>query len=82
MCGSVLVSFVRILYKKLDKIHNFGFRDQITKSALSIPSNISEGFERESTKECLQFLSLRRVKLRSTSEWMSDISTKVMGICG
>jgi len=45
------------VYKKLDRIHNFGFRDQITRSALSIPSNIAEGFERESAKECLQFLS-------------------------
>jgi four helix bundle protein len=45
------------VYKKLDRLHNFGFRDQITRSALSIPSNIAEGFERESAKECLQFLS-------------------------
>jgi len=45
------------VYKKLDRLHNFGFRDQITRSVLSIPSNIAEGFERESVKECLQFLS-------------------------
>ena len=36
---------------------DYGFKDQITRAALSIPSNISEGFERESQKECLNFLS-------------------------
>jgi four helix bundle protein len=34
----------------------FGFRDQITRSGLSIPSNIAEGFERKSKKEFLVFL--------------------------
>lgn len=45
------------IYKRMDRLHNFGFRDQISRSSLSIPSNIAEGFERESVKECLQFLS-------------------------
>jgi four helix bundle protein len=35
---------------------DFGFKDQITRSALSIPSNIAEGFERNSHKEFANFL--------------------------
>lgn len=45
------------IYKALRELKDFGFKDQITRSSLSIPSNIAEGFERESQKECLTFLS-------------------------
>ena len=45
------------IYKELLQLKDYGFKDQITRSGLSIPSNIAEGIERESNKECLQFLS-------------------------
>ena len=45
------------LYKALADLRDFGFRDQITRAGLSIPSNISEGYERESTKEIANFLN-------------------------
>ncbi|VAW50089.1 hypothetical protein MNBD_GAMMA06-1771 [hydrothermal vent metagenome] len=45
------------IYKLLRDLKDFGFKDQITRSGLSIPSNIAEGLERSSNKEKIQFLS-------------------------
>jgi four helix bundle protein len=43
---------------KLSK--DFGLRDQLRGAALSIPSNIAEGFERASRKEYLNFLNIAK----------------------
>ena len=45
------------IYKGMAEIRDFGFRDQITRSGLSIPSNIAEGVERESNLDCIRFLT-------------------------
>jgi four helix bundle protein len=45
------------IYKPLRNLKDYGFKDQITRSGLSIPSNIAEGFERGTQKECIAFLS-------------------------
>jgi four helix bundle protein len=45
------------LFRMFADLKDYGFRDQITRSSLSIPSNIAEGFERDSQRECLKFLS-------------------------
>lgn len=39
---------------------DFAFRNQICRAALSISSNIAEGFERGSPKEFIQFLHIAR----------------------
>jgi len=45
------------LYKACSDMKDFGFRDQITRAGLSIPSNIAEGHERGSNKEIANFLN-------------------------
>jgi four helix bundle protein len=44
------------LYIHLKDSKEYGFKDQITRSALSIPSNIAEGCEHDSLKETLRFI--------------------------
>ena len=48
------------IYKTLANLKDFGFKDQITRSGLSIPSNISEGMERASDKEKARFLDIAK----------------------
>lgn len=48
------------LYQELASLKDFGFRDQITRSGLSIPSNIAEGFERDSKAEIARFLQIAK----------------------
>ena len=48
------------IYKQLRNLKDYGFKDQITRSGLSIPSNIAEGFERSTQRECVNFLSYSR----------------------
>ena len=47
------------IYKHFNNIKDFGFRDQITRSSLSIPSNIAEE-EGGTIKENVQFLIYAR----------------------
>ncbi len=44
-------------YKALSELRDFGFRDQIARAGLSVPSNIAEGYERDSNKEIANFLN-------------------------
>jgi four helix bundle protein len=44
------------VYRRLRDPKDWGFRDQITRAGLSIPSNIAEGYERESNKNLIKFL--------------------------
>ena len=48
------------IYRQLSELKDFGFKDQICRSGLSIPSNIAEGMERVSDKEKLQFLNFAK----------------------
>ena len=49
-----------VIYKTMAKLKDYGFKDQLTRSALSIPSNIAEGLERASNKEKRQFIIIAR----------------------
>jgi len=48
------------IYKELYDLKDYGFRDQVTRSGLSIPCNIAEGMERKSLKESANFLSYKK----------------------
>ena len=45
------------IYKHLTDLKDYGFKDQITRSGLSIPSNVAEGFGRDSDKDKRNFLN-------------------------
>lgn len=48
------------LYKAVRHLRDFGFRDQSTRSGLSVPSNIAEGMSRSSPKEKCRFLDIAK----------------------
>ena len=48
------------IYKKTRELKDFGFRDQITRAGLSIPSNIAEGMERSTPADQCKFLDYAR----------------------
>ena len=48
------------IYRETKSLRDFGFRDQITRAGLSIPSNIAEGMERSTVADKCKFLDYAR----------------------
>ncbi|WP_222846128.1 four helix bundle protein [Pontiella sulfatireligans] len=48
------------VYAELKKCRDYGFKDQICRASVSIPSNIAEGMERDSKKETIHFLHIAK----------------------
>ena len=48
------------LYNLLAVCKDRTFKDQVIRSGLSIPSNIAEVYERDSTGSCIQFLKIAK----------------------
>jgi four helix bundle protein len=58
------------VYRCFSDCKDFGFKEQITRSSLSIASNIAEGMEKESLKENLRFLEIAK---GSASELLTQV---------
>jgi four helix bundle protein len=63
----------------------YGMRSQLTRAAVSVPSNIAEGWTRESKRETAQFLAIAQgsvaeletqVTLCEQLGWFSEAETK------
>lgn len=70
------------LYKELRELQDWGFRDQITRSALSIPSNIAEGIERL-TAQIYIGIEIDYIAKEVGDEWLREtreISAMLVGL--
>ena len=48
------------IYQAMEHSRDYGLKDQMQRAAVSVPSNIAEGYERESNREFVQFLNYSR----------------------
>jgi len=55
-----LVSRIYLLTNETNFSKDLGLKDQIRRAAVSIASNIAEGFERQTNKEFIQFLFIAK----------------------
>lgn len=86
-----LVKEVYALVKLLPKEETYALSDQMRRAAVSIPSNIAEGYSRNSDKELMQFLYIARgskaeletqIKIGIMLNYFSEIQAeKALNLC-
>ena len=54
------ITLTKEVYLKFKDNRDFGFRDQIQRACVSIPSNIAEGHERKGNKEFIKYLYIAK----------------------
>jgi four helix bundle protein len=48
------------VFKTFASCRNYTMQDQVQRAALSVPSNVAEGYERNSNKEFVRFLNIAK----------------------
>ncbi len=48
------------IYGVFKECRDYGFKDQICRAAVSVPSNIAEGYERNSPRDFIRFLNIAK----------------------
>ncbi|GAB3175612.1 four helix bundle protein [Telluribacter humicola] len=48
------------VYSSMRDCRDFGLKDQIQRSSVSVPSNVTEGFERQTDKKFVQYLFIAK----------------------
>lgn len=61
------------IYRLFSKNRDFGFRDQIQRSSVSVMANIAEGYGRNSDKEFIRFLEIAKGSLNETQS-LTDLA--------
>jgi len=67
-----MVTQIYTLTRSFPAEEKFGLASQLNRAAVSIPSNIAEGWGRESAKNYLQFLRISRGSLMETETPVTD----------
>ena len=86
-----LVTELYRIVKILPKEETYALSDQMRRAAVSIPSNIAEGYNRNSDKELAQFLSIARgsaseletqvLIARNLNYFTIESSQKILDLC-
>ena len=58
--GIELVKQIYLITREGEISRDFGLRDQLRRAAVSVPTNVAEGFERYSRKEYVNFLNIAK----------------------
>ena len=66
--GIELVKQVYLITREGEISRDFGLTDQLRRAAVSVPTNVAEGFERYSRKEYVNFFSLGARSLASYAD--------------
>jgi len=74
--GMLLVEEIYLISRDFPSDEKFGLTSQICRAAVSIPSNISEGYGRNSNKDFLKFLAISRGSLNEV-ETQLEIATRL-----